>query len=58
MQRPMCLRGIPGIVFKLDMQFCAYFLILAEFVFQITKYYFHYAHMQLQIDEDTGSKIH
>ena len=25
---------------------------------QMTKYYFHYAHMQSQSDKDTGSKIH
>ena len=51
MQRPVCLKGIPGIVFKLGMPFGSFFL-------QMTKYYFHYAHMQLQSDEDTGSKIH
>ena len=55
MQRPMCLRGISGIAFK--RQFDAYFAILAERYFlPMTKYYFHYAHMQLQSDEDTGSK--
>ena len=56
MQRSMCLRRIPGIVFKLGMQFGAYFTILAaKLFFQMTKYYFHYAYIQLQIDEDTGS---
>ena len=53
----MCLRAIHGIVFKLGMQFGAYFAILAEFFWQMTKYYLYYAHIQLQSDEDTGSKI-
>ena len=58
MQRPMCLRGTPWIAFKLGMQFGAYFAIMAENLLQMTKYYFHYAHMQLQIYEDTGSIIY
>ena len=57
MQR-LGLRGIPVIVFKFDRQFGAYFAILAEFFLQMTKYYFHYAHVQLQSDKGTGSKIH
>ena len=54
----MYLRGIFGIAFKFGMQFWAYFAILAETFLQMTKYYFYYAHMQLQSDENTGSKIH
>ena len=54
----MRLRGIPGIVFKLGLQFYAYLAILTEFFGQMTKYYFHYAHIQLQSDEDTGSIIY
>ena len=56
----MRLKGIiPGIVFKLDMQFEAYSAILTERTTsnQTTKYYFYYAHMQLQRYEDTGNKI-
>ena len=49
---------IPGIVFKLDMQFGAYSLGLAEtnIFLQMTKYYFYYMHSKLQSYEDTGNK--
>ena len=43
------------IVFKLDMQFSAYFSILA-FLLKMIQYYFYYGHMLLQSYEDNGYK--
>ena len=49
MQHAMWLRGIiPGIVFKLDMQFGAYSVLLQKqlgYFLQMTEYYFYYVHM-------------
>ena len=48
-----CRYNVTGIAFKLDMQFTAYFALLAETIFlQMTKYYFHYAHKLLTNYED------